>query len=170
MGKRSSFTPRAADKYYTWDPRAVRALLPHLAPGTRFAEPCAGAGHLVAQLTDAGHICTHMSDLDDGVDALTLGALDADIVCSNPPWSRPLLHAMIEHWINTAPHCAWLLFDSDWMHTKQAAPYWRYVTDIVSVGRLRWIEGSTMDGKDNCCWYRFSADSDGVTKFHGRMG
>lgn len=163
MGKRSSFTPRAADKYYTWDPRAVRALLPHLSPGTRFAEPCAGAGHLVAQLTDAGHVCAHMSDLDDGVDALTLPRVG--LVITNPPWTRALLHPMIEHWVTDG---CWLLFDADWLHTRQSAPYLPMLTDVVSVGRLRWIEGSTMDGKDNCCWYRFATDGDGSTRFHGR--
>jgi hypothetical protein len=163
VAKRSDFTRRAADAYFTWDPRAVRALLPHLAPGTQFAEPCAGEGHLVAQLTDAGHVCTHMSDLATGTDALSLGPLG--LVITNPPWSRPILHAMIEHWL---PGGCWLLFDADWIHTKQSAPYMPFLTDIVSVGRLRWIEGSTMDGKDNCAWFRFGLDGGGVTRFHGR--
>ena len=118
MGKRSSFTPRAADKYYTWDPRAVRAL--------------------------------------------TLPSLG--LVITNPPWTRAILHPMIEHWVTDG---CWLLFDSDWMHTKQSAPYMPWVRDIVSVGRMRWIEGSTMDGKDSVCWYRFDING-GPTRFHGR--
>lgn len=164
MGKRSGFAPRKADKYYTWDPRAVRALLPHLEPGTLFAEPCAGQGHLVGQLVDAGHVCTHLSDLDDGTDALTLPPLG--LVITNPPWTRAILHPMITHWVHGGG--CWLLFDADWLHTQQSVPYLPLLTDVVSVGRLRWIEGSTMDGKDNCCWYRFAADGDGTTRFHGR--
>jgi hypothetical protein len=30
-------------------------------------------------------------------------------------------------------------------------------SDIVSVGRLRWIEGTIMSGKQNFAWYRFDA-------------
>lgn len=162
MSKRSNFTRRANDAYLTWDPRAVAALAPHLAPGTRFAEPCAGEGHLVAQLIDLGHTCTEMDDLEYGRDALDW--MPEDLVITNPPWSRPILHALIEHWPNS-----WLLFDADWAHTKQAIPYLTRCTDIVSVRRLRWIEGSKMDGKDNCAWYRFGPDSSGITRFHHRI-
>ena len=34
-------------------------------------------------------------------------------------------------------------------------------TDIVAVGRLRWIEGTTMSGKQNFAWYRFDARHSG---------
>ncbi len=161
MAKRSNFKRREADAYLTWDPRAVRALLPHLSAATRFAEPCCGEGHLVAQLIEAGHVCTHMSDLSEGVDALTLGPLG--LVITNPPWSRPILHALIDHWDDS-----WLLFDADWAHTKQAVPYLDRCTDIVSVGRLRWIEGTKMDGKDSVCWYRFVREGGQTPRFHKR--
>ncbi len=63
MAKRSDgdFERIPNDLYRTWDPRAVRALLPHLAPRTRFVEPCAGAGDLIDQLVNANsglhHVC-----------------------------------------------------------------------------------------------------------------
>lgn len=155
MGKRSDFTRRDADAYLTIDKRAVMALLPFLDAATRFAEPCCGAGHLVADLVSAGHVCTHMSDIATGVDALTLGQLDT--VITNPPWTRTILHSLILHWVTTAP-AAWLLFDSDWAYTKQARPYLALCTHIVPVGRLTWIEGTTMGAKDNCSWYRFAID------------
>ena len=36
----------------------------------------------------------------------------------------------------------WLLFDADWAHTKQAAPYLRHCSHIVSVGRVHWMAGT----------------------------
>lgn len=169
MAKRSSFERRAADAYLTWDPRAVRPLLPHLPPGTRFCEPCVGRGDLAQQLVAAGHECVHASDIESGVDALSLGPLPAGVI-TNPPWSRPVLHAMISHWLQTAPF-AWLLFDADWCHTKQSTLLMQNCSDIVAVGRVRWIEGTSTDGKDNCAWYRFAPDANqGPTRFHPRLG
>lgn len=165
MGKRSSFERIEKDFYRTIDPRAVEALIPFLDEGTEFIEPCAGAGDLIDALALSGHQCVYHSDLSFGDDAMDLAGSDYPII-TNPPWSRPTLHAMLSHFIEIAPYC-WLLFDADWAHTKQSAPYMRYCSDIVSVGRLIWIPGTNTSGKDNCAWYRFSKDARG-TKFHGR--
>lgn len=43
MGKRSAFKRAPRDLYPT-PLEAVRPLLPHLAPATRYVEPCAGDG------------------------------------------------------------------------------------------------------------------------------
>lgn len=158
MGKRSDKPRRLADSYLTIDPRAVRALLPYLEPGTEFAEPCAGEGHLIASLLEAGHVCTHASDLRDGTNALDLPPLG--LVITNPPWTRDLLHALICHWL-VGGGC-WLLFDSDWACTAQARPLLPFCTDIVPIGRLRWIENTKMQSKDSCAWYRFAMDGDGL--------
>jgi hypothetical protein len=41
---------------------------------------------------------------------------------------------------------------------------------IVSIGRVRWIEGSKNDGKDNCAWYLFDRPRlDMATEFVGRI-
>lgn len=165
MGKRSNFDRIDKDFYRTIDPRAVQALSPHLETGTRFAEPCVGAGDLVDALEMSGHHCSVGLDIQQGYDALMWGG-NGDPIITNPPWSRPILHSMIEHFVNIAPYC-WLLFDADWPHTKQSAPYMKWCSDIVSVGRLVWIPGTTTSGKDNCAWYRFSKDAK-FTKFHGR--
>jgi hypothetical protein len=61
----------------------------------------------------------------------------------------------------------WLLFDADWVHTKQSAPFMPYCRKIVSVGRVRWIEGTKMTGKDNVAWHLFTAE-EGTTEFYGR--
>ncbi|TGT77967.1 hypothetical protein EN809_000735 [Mesorhizobium sp. M2E.F.Ca.ET.166.01.1.1] len=164
MSKRSDFKRRPLDDYPTIDRRAVWRLLPFLAGVRRFAEPCAGDGILVRQLEGFGLICGHASDLRDGADALGLdGFGDIDAIITNPPWTRPLLHAMILHFQRIAP--TWLLFDADWAFTKQARPLLPQCSHIVAVGRLIWIPGTTVTGKDNCAWYRFDARHAGGPRF-----
>ena len=63
----------------------------------------------------------------------------------------------------------WLLFDADWMQTKQSAILMTYCAKVVSVGRVKWIAGSKGVGKDNCCWYLFNQEHRGPTEFYGRM-
>lgn len=173
MGKRSDFERVEKDFYRTIDPRAVEALAPHLKPGTRFCEPCVGAGDLRVSLEGLGHECWWESDIEtnpasvmDALDLREFEVSDCDCIITNPPWSRPILHKMIEHFASLRQ--TWLLFDADWAHTKQSAPYMRLCTDIVSVGRLIWIPGTKMTGKDNVAWYRFSKHRLGATAFYGR--
>lgn len=173
MGKRSNFERVEKDFYRTIDPRAVAALSPFLKERTRFCEPCAGAGDLMDQLETMGHFCARARDISpqrhdiEKKDALSTLTGNIDCFITNPPWTRSILHPLIAHLTNQHP--TWLLFDADWAHTKQSAPYMRYCTDIVSVGRLIWIPGTTTSGKDNCAWYRFSTDTTGKTLFHGRV-
>jgi hypothetical protein len=176
MGKRSDFPKIPKDFYRTIDPKAVEPLLPFLVPGSTYAEPCFGVGDLAWLLND--HLTyVWASDINDSgqerlvvKDALTLTADDlqySDMIITNPPWSRPILHKMIEHFAELKP--TWLLFDADWMHTRQSATLLdRYCQSIVSVGRVRWIPGTTMSGKDNCAWYLFHKDKFGDTNFYGR--
>ena len=53
----------------------------------------------------------------------------------------------------------------NWLATdiEPQAPFLLNCTDIVSVGRVKWIPDSKMTGKDNCCWYRFHLTGDVVT-------
>ena len=37
----------------------------------------------------------------------------------------------------------------DWSATRQAAPFMPHCSDIVTIGRVKWIEGSKHTGKDN---------------------
>jgi hypothetical protein len=169
MGKRSDFDRIPRDFYPT--PReAVLPLLPHLGPHTAFAEPCAGAGDLVDHLEAAGHHCVWQSDIAPQrtmfqADALTLFYVNSTII-TNPPWDRKLLHPMIE-WFS-AQRPTWLLFDADWMHTRQAAPFMPWLRKVVSVGRVKWIPDSKMTGKDNCAWYHFDQNSEGPAILVGR--
>ncbi|OWJ71397.1 SAM-dependent methyltransferase [Haematobacter massiliensis] len=173
MGKRSNFDRRERDFYPT--PReAVLPLLTHLEPESSFIEPCAGAGDLVRHMTDAGHRCIWAFDVeprDESVKAfdamdMRLYRWPGDYIITNPPWSRDVLHPMIEHFAAQRP--TWLLFDADWIHTRQSSPFMRLLRKIVSVGRVKWIPDSKMTGKDNCAWHLFDASTEGPAIFVGR--
>lgn len=173
MGKRSDFERNARD-YYPTPEEGVLPLLPHLNGDEVFVEPCGGAGHLIRHLEKRGLVCGASYDLEPQIsivlpgDALELTARDcgeADLIITNPPWDREVLHPMIDTFRNILP--TWLLFDADWMHTRQAVPYLIYCEKIVSVGRLKWIPDSKHVGKDNCAWYLFGADP-AETIFYGR--
>lgn len=171
MGKRSDFLRIDKDAYQTIDPRAVSALEPHLSPNASFAEPCVGDGLLRDRLLSLSLDlqCAYEGDINLGRDALNLSdddLIECDLIITNPPWSRPILHRMINHFSSLRP--TWLLFDADWVHTKQSAPLMSRLSKIVSVGRLRWISGTTMQGKDNCAWYLFDARHSGSVEFFGR--
>jgi len=91
----------------------------------------------------------------------------ADFIITNPPWDRPVLHQIIERTAGFKP--TWLLFDSDWMHTIQAARHLEICVKIISVGRVKWMAGSENTGMDNCCWYLFDVNHIGKkTEFVGR--
>jgi len=168
MSKRSNFARFPQDAYSTIDPRAVAALVPYL-DGIRFyAEPCCGNGILMNWLAKAGLSSVQCSDIVEGIDALSLTDFGgADAIITNPPWTREILHDLIDHFQKHLP--TWLLFDSDWAYTRQAKPYLNTCSDIVAVGRLRWIAGTKQMGKDNVSWYRFWHLRNGGPHFHGRI-
>ena len=173
MGKRSDFK-RVPRDYYPTPIRAVYPLIDHLPKAGSFAEPCAGDGRLVAHIQNLSNLsCKISTDIEPrGVDidrqnAFDLDFFGVDFVITNPPWDRQFLHRFIEHSARRVP--TWLLFDADWMHTKQSASILRrYCSKIISVGRVKWIDGSKNTGKDNCAWYLFTKDHIGATQFVGR--
>lgn len=167
MGKRSDFERRPRDAYAT-PYEAVVPLLPHLRAGTRFDEPCCGEGDLIRHLEAAGHKCQGSADIERGVDALSTSCCWGDCFITNPPWNRRILHPLIERLSEIAP--TWLLFDADWLHTKQAIQYLPRLRKVVSVGRVKWIPDSKMTGKDNCAWHLFDAVPNGLSAplFYGR--
>ena len=175
MGKRSNFK-RVERDFYPTPKAAVLPLLEHLPEQFDFIEPCAGDGRLVNHLTElTGGSCVGASDIEPRdisvtqQDALTIKweARRSNMYCiTNPPWDRDILHPLIENFMASGK--AWLLFDADWMHTKQATPYLRHCRRIVSVGRVKWIEDSSNTGKDNCAWYFFDQKNKTPTEFYGR--
>lgn len=175
MGKRSDFDREQLDFYRT--PRsAVLPLVNHFHARYEFCEPCAGDGALIRHLEEFGFRCVSAFDVNpqaggiDHHDASFMTEKDlkgAEMIITNPPWDRAPLHQIIERCIELRP--SWLLFDADWMHTKQASKYLKYCSDIISIGRVKWIEDSATAGKDNCCWYKFTNEwIAGTTKFWGR--
>jgi hypothetical protein len=178
MGKRSpgQFERKPRDLYPT-PYAAVPPLLPHLQPRTRFIEPCAGDGRLIGYLQEHGHICEAAFDIapqDRCIITADASRLRETTIAygdlyyiTNPPWKRELLHELIV--VLSSDHPTWLLFDADWVHTKQARPFLKRCRRIVSVGRLKWEEDSKHQGKDNAAWYLFTATiSDAAPLFHPR--
>ncbi len=173
MGKRSAFE-RVPRDFYPTPFEAVKPLLPHLPQReVRYIEPCAGDGALIQHLAFE-HSCVEASDIEPRQP--TYRTLDArteqfddyafDCFITNPPWDRKLLHPIIVNLSDQAP--TWLLFDADWLHTRQSAPFLPRLRRVVSVGRVKWIPDSKMTGKDNCCWYLFDKPSLDVPVFIGR--
>lgn len=177
MGKRSNFE-RVERDFYPTPIEAVRPLLPHLLPKTRFIEPCAGDGALISHLERYGYECAMAWDIEPKrqdiwkLNALTeiarasLSYDDFSCFITNPPWDRRVLHPLILHLSTQAP--TWLLFDADWAHTRQAIHYLPRLRKIVAVGRVKWIPDSPFTGKDNCAWHLFDNKEDGGTLFFGR--
>jgi hypothetical protein len=176
MGKRSSFDRRERD-FYPTPVEAVAPLLPHLKHGDMFVEPCAGDGALVRHLEGAGLSCKWAADIEPRADWISREDALADAfwphcdasveyIITNPPWSRDVLHPLIELFSNQKP--TWLLFDADWAHTRQAAPFASRLRRIVSVGRVKWIADSPFTGKDNCAWYLFDRPSSADVRFFMR--
>jgi hypothetical protein len=177
MGKRSNFE-RVERDFYPTPYEAVLPLLSHLDDETFFDEPCAGNGALALHLEKHGHICVWASDIEPQPSLSNLLKIyqrdyrladqqsGADYFITNPPWDRKLLHPLISFMSLLRP--TWLLFDADWIHTKQSSDLMKRCVKIVSVGRVKWIEGSKNTGKDNCCWYLFDSKHTGPTTFVGR--
>ncbi len=175
MGKRSDFERREKDFYET-PYSAVQPLLPHLDKNTNYIEPCAGNRKLIGHLYM--HNCVGAYDIDNYegtqydnfIDATTFDYQiqeENTIFITNPPWKRDTLHKIIVNLSDQAS--TWLLFDADWLYTKQATPFLSRLRKIVTIGRVKWIEGSNNTGKDNCCWYLFDKPKEGNSiEFYGK--
>jgi hypothetical protein len=144
-------------------------LLPYLNGVRTFAEPCAGKGDLIRHLESHGLSCVAHGDIAEGRDALRWTISDcqrAHILITNPPYSDGtgrntlLARALLRHFL-TLKRPVWLLCPHDWSANCWFAEYVPRCTDIVPVGRLVWIPGTQMNGKDNVSWYRFSQSISG---------
>ena len=173
MSKRAPQFERKPRDFYPTPPEAIYPLLNHLSRGYFFDEPCAGNGTLIDTLAIAGHYCRHAVDIEprgeniQQGDAFNIQTCRSGMFITNPPWDRKILHPLIIHLSDIAP--TWLLFDADWVHTKQSTEYMNRCVKIVSVGRVKWIPDSKMTGKDNCAWHLFNTPDDNrITQFYGR--
>lgn len=152
--------PRAADDFYPTPPEAVDVLIPHLQRenAKAFAEPCYGDGSLAGSMTARGFSCVASGDINDDppLDARHWSRDHygpAKFVVTNPPWEHQMMVAIMAQQSGWLP--SWFLIYSDWLFTHQSFLAMRErCTDIVPVGRLKWIKGSKSVGFDNCCWVR----------------
>ncbi len=154
MGKRSNFARIEKDAYMTTDIKAIRPLVDYYAGSFfTFYEPCVGNGDLIKLVENSGiGKCVGKSDTE--LDARTTKyETNAVIFITNPPWTREILHPIIDNLRIQLP--TWLLFDADWMFTAQSRPFMKYCSIVLPVGRLKWIPDSNNTGKDNCAWYLF---------------
>lgn len=178
MSKRAPGLKRNLHDIYDTPLSPVATLLPHLKPGTRFIEPCAGRGDLIRHLEVQGHLCVGAFDIAprsdgrviiDKLDALKLDigkhGGDCDAIITNPPWSRDILHALILRLYWQRP--TYLLFDAEWAQNKIAAPYLPLCSKIIPAGRVKWIEGSAHASMDSVCWYCF--EPRGRPEFYARL-
>jgi hypothetical protein len=171
MGKRSNFERKKND-FYATPYEAVLPLLPFLqvcgsTRGVRYIEPCVGEGDLVKHLAVHNHTCARSYDLPYDVTTMQYDVEDVDFIITNPPWSRWILHPAIDNLRKQKP--TWLLFDADWMHTKQAKDHLPYCKKIVTVGRVKWIADSKHNSLDNAAWYLFGNNITPTT-FYGKEG
>ena len=148
---------------------AVEPLIKHLPNKFTFSEPCAGDGNLCRHLEYYGGVCMWASDispLGEGIienDFTEVGedqVLESQFIITTPPWVRTILHPIIEHFAPLRP--TWLLFDADWVHTKESMPYIKYLHKIVST------DGP---GRLPCAWHLFDAQTSPIMGviFHGRI-
>lgn len=173
MGKRSDFEKNPRDWYRT-PVEAVEPLIPFLPERFSYAEPNAGDGALIDAIRQLNREaeCVYAGDIEPQREGIvkknTLDITEDDVknaqmFIANPPWSRDkksdyILHKMIHHLCHIRP--TWMLFDSDWLWTKQATPFMQdYLVCTVAVGRVKWIPDSKMTGKDNCQWSLFRKDA-----------
>lgn len=147
-------------------------MLPFLQPGTRFIEPCAGAGDLVRQLQAASHVCAAAFDIaprGEGIEAIDAlsprwSAVDGEIIITNPPYSWQLLRNLILTFIGRAG-IAWVLLEANFAHRKRSAGLMAHCAAIVSIGQIRWVPGSKHKSTQLYAWYLFTSQK-AATVFH----
>lgn len=176
MGKRSEFEKRPRD-FYPTPLKAVEVLKDHLPDGFTYCEPCAGNGALVDHLETVfpQSLLFLALDIEPQADWILSG--DASLLSSesvencqyiitNPPFTWSVLKPMLDRWIDLRPTV--LLLPADFVHNQRFAPYLKKCTKIVSIGRVKWIEGSKTAGVDNYIWAFFDKNNNNPTEFYGR--
>lgn len=172
MSKRANFDRHPRD-YYPTPYKAVEALIGYLPTEGTFIEPCAGNGALVDVLESTfGMICLDKFDLEpqkEGIrqfDAtkykaenpdtfLTHENIYVDYIITNPPFKWELLKPIIDNLLTLNTNIV-LLLPADFMHNKRMKDLLKKCYQIVSIGRIKWIEDSPYSGKENYCWYFFN--------------
>ena len=162
MGMRSNMEKIPRDAYDT-PPRAVFPLLMCLASRTRFIEPCAGRRALVSELEEAGHICTHASDIEPRAPRVRrLDAFEVDVegqtVITNPPFTPA--GELLQHWLRNGAKEVWLLHPLDWFaNVRWTRATVRHAREVMPIGRIQWFPGTGHSSTDNFVWTRYALGS-----------
>lgn len=173
MSKRTPGLPQRPRGFWPTPREAVVPLIPYLPPRARYGEPCAGDGRLVRVLEELwpGGQCFWASDIEpqasgimkNDATAITPGAAQAvHLFITNPPWPKigqrgdPAL-SIIQNLLTIAP--VWALLPWDFGANDYFRALIGQCSDIVPVGRVKWIPGSKHGGVDNCAWFRFDAQN-----------
>ena len=77
------------------------------------------------------------------------------------------MYRLIEHFLRIG-RMTWLLLPADWVHNLHVAPFVPSCTDVVSIGRVRWFDGTAMSSMENYAWYRFDIDHTAGPVLHAR--
>ena len=168
------FEKRPRD-FYATPAKAALPLELFLPPTFTFAEPCAGDGALVGHLEGFGGSCLLPLDIEPQADWITRGDANnlndeaveyCDFIITNPPFTWNVLKPLMEKWIDLRPTI--LLLPADFMHNVRFGPFLTYCEKIVSIGRVKWIEGSKGGGVENYAWMFFNQHNNKPTEFYGR--
>lgn len=171
MSKRTPGLPQRERDEWTTPAIAAAPLLRILEPSTRFIQPCAGPGELIGHLEQAGHQCAGAFDLPTDA-RIARYPIGTDVVfIANPPWRRRFEpHKIIANLRDQAP--LWALIYSDWLFNARSTPFLSRLRAIVSIGRVKWVEGSESGGFENACWCLFDRpqpDGFAVVRFVGQI-
>lgn len=165
MAKRSNFKKSKRD-FYATPPEALLPLLPHLKPKTRFVEPTAGRAHFILGLEAHGHKCVEAYDLKplkntwkgviqkrDILEGTWKPRRKHDVIATNPPFTRKVMHRMITMFSDISP--TWMLLEMDWLATKQSRQFKNRMVKVVVIGRIKWFPKSKSTGMENYVFVMF---------------
>lgn len=162
LGKRKF--KRVSKDFYPTPLKALEPLLPFLEKNLKYCEPCAGAYDLVNNLQQLRPDieCKYAFDIfpqhNNIIQKSALFIKDEDIgdidcFITNPPFKWEMFEPIAEHLISLRP--TWFLIPADYMHNKRMSKLMERCKLVVSVGRIKWFEGSKATSTDNFCWYLF---------------
>lgn len=188
MGKYSDME-RVTRDYYPTPIKAVMPLAPFMQNKT-YIEPCAGDGRLAEHIFKLQPTSTLAEAYDiEPQEETVLGVpihprdiveypieevFDVvDCFVTNPPWinnkeSGYQLNTIIKQLSSILP--TWLLLNGNYVFNKKSAECMRHCTDVVPIGRVKWIEDSKSAGKEDCAWFRFDSRNNAthMTYIHPR--
>lgn len=136
--------------------------------GLTYIEPCTADGQFKCHMSSFGAHAVFESGIDPEIDNVTsvdalsdeldLNNIEADAIVTNPPWRRDMLHPMIVKFSDAKPTL--LLFDANWINTKQASIFKDRLVAVFPAFRHKWFAGTELDNgsapKEDTSWYLFA--------------